>query len=470
MDEAAAAGLSGGLTSPRVQGTRTAGALRLIGQHQFASMEIDRTRTASIDCRSRCERTRRHPRMQCRRCDWRCRQSETATGVPGREEMRRVRQSHAARSRLARPSVDVLLTLVLSVALLSACGDPPSQVSPEPSGSPATQPGNGWLPSGVQHFVLTYRAWDGALRTVVLLLPNSYHQGSTQALPVVISPHGREETCFYTARHWGTLPTMYDFAVVCPEGEGPRPGRRLGDYSYACPGQISDLMNMPSYVTAKLPWVHFDLNRVYAAGDSMGGLEVLGLLARYPDRLAAVAAMDGVADLATRYAEMRTRQVRRQAWPTSSPRWAARRPRRRSSTPSAAPWTLLAHWRSVTCRCRSGGAPPTEWSSIRRRPDGPALPAHQGARPHRAGDAGRPLSAPRLRVHQRTGLTEVVSSSATAAAGCAVSPTRRTSGATPPGCRTGRSGATGSMPPASATPSGSTSTTAASLRRLTRAA
>jgi pimeloyl-ACP methyl ester carboxylesterase len=140
----------------------------------------------------------------------------------------------------------------------------------------------------------------------MLLLPNSYHQGSTNALPVVISPHGRDEDCFYTARHWGTLPTLYDFAVVCPDGEGHDQGVRTGDYSYACPGQISDLMNMPAYVQKKLPWVHFDPDRVYAAGDSMGGLEVLALLARYPDRLAGVAAMDGVADLATRYAEMRT--------------------------------------------------------------------------------------------------------------------------------------------------------------------
>jgi pimeloyl-ACP methyl ester carboxylesterase len=206
-----------------------------------------------------------------------------------------------------------LMTVVISAGLLSGCSSPTAQptsspsspVTPtQPSGvlpSPGVQP-----PSGVQRIALTYRAWDGAMRTVVLLLPNSYHQGSSKALPVVISPHGRDEDCFYTARHWGTLPTLYDFAVVCPEGEGHDQGARLGDYSYACPGQVSDLMNMPAYVQKKLPWVHFDFDRVYAAGDSMGGLEVLALLARYPDRLAAVAAMDGVADLAARYSEMRT--------------------------------------------------------------------------------------------------------------------------------------------------------------------
>ncbi len=90
----------------------------------------------------------------------------------------------------------------------------------------------------------------------MLLLPSSYHRESTQALPVVISPHGRQESCFYTAEHWGTLPSKYDFAVICPQGEGPHQGNRLGDFSYACPGEISDLMHMPALVTAKLPWVH----------------------------------------------------------------------------------------------------------------------------------------------------------------------------------------------------------------------
>jgi pimeloyl-ACP methyl ester carboxylesterase len=210
------------------------------------------------------------------------------------------------------------LTIVASAVLLSACsgpGGPPTQ-SPSSSATPSqpsgvqtpsgVHPPGGQPKSGVQRIALTYRAWDGALRTVMLLLPNSYHRGTTEALPVVISPHGRDEDFFYTARHWGTLPTLYDFAVVCPQGEGPHQGARRGDYSWACPGQISDLINMPAYVTAKAPWVHFDYSRVYAAGDSMGGQEALALLARYPDRLAAVVAMDGVADLADRYREMRT--------------------------------------------------------------------------------------------------------------------------------------------------------------------
>jgi poly(3-hydroxybutyrate) depolymerase len=215
------------------------------------------------------------------------------------------------RPRLGRTGF--LLALALSATLITGCSGPPGSPTASPTSSPAQTPSSpaqtpsaNTRPSGVQRLSLTYTAWDGAQRAVVLLLPNSYRPGSTQSLPVVISPHGRDEDCFYTARHWGTLPTMYDFAVVCPEGEGHDQGVRLGDYSYACPGQISDLMNMPAYVQSKLSWVHLDPDRVYAAGDSMGGLEVLALLARYPDRLAGVAAMDGVADLAARYAEMRT--------------------------------------------------------------------------------------------------------------------------------------------------------------------
>jgi poly(3-hydroxybutyrate) depolymerase len=203
-----------------------------------------------------------------------------------------------------------LLALALTAALLGGCsgapGPPTASPSPSSSPSPALTPSASAQPSGVQRLSLTYTAWDGAQRAVVLLLPNSYRPGSTRSLPVVISPHGRDEDCFYTARHWGTLPTVYDFAVLCPEGEGRDQGVRTGDYSYACPGQISDLMNMPAFVQSKLRWVHLDPNRVFAAGDSMGGLEVLALLARYPDRLAGVAVMDGVADLAARYVEMRT--------------------------------------------------------------------------------------------------------------------------------------------------------------------
>lgn len=187
--------------------------------------------------------------------------------------------------------------LLVVVALLTASGCGAQRSS-------AQSPGHHPTPDPhVVEIVTDYTAWDGVQREVRVLLPASYDRKNSTPLPVVISPHGREEACDYTADHWGDLPAKYGFAVLCPAGEGIYQGKRVPDFSYASPGQVSDLMSMPDYVEAKIPWLRFDRSRVYAAGDSMGGLESLALLARYPDRLAAVVAMDGVADLTSRYNE-----------------------------------------------------------------------------------------------------------------------------------------------------------------------
>jgi pimeloyl-ACP methyl ester carboxylesterase len=137
-----------------------------------------------------------------------------------------------------------------------------------------------------------YRAHDGAERSAWLLLPSDY---SGQAIPLVISPHGRGTSARANARAWGNLPGLGKFAVVCPTGEG----RRLGDYSWGDPGQIADLARMPALVRAH--GVRVDPKRVYAIGGSMGGQEVLLLLARHPHLLAGVAAFDPDTDMARRY-------------------------------------------------------------------------------------------------------------------------------------------------------------------------
>jgi hypothetical protein len=60
-------------------------------------------------------------------------------------------------------------------------------------------------------------------------------------------------------------------------------------------------MDLPDVVVESMPWVRIDTTRLYAAGVSMGGMEALSLLARYPDRLAGASCFDGVADLAAYY-------------------------------------------------------------------------------------------------------------------------------------------------------------------------
>jgi pimeloyl-ACP methyl ester carboxylesterase len=140
--------------------------------------------------------------------------------------------------------------------------------------------------------LLRYRAHDGVLRRAWLLLPTDY--GGAR-LPLVISPHGRGTSARANERLWGGLPGLGRFAVVNPAGEG----RRLGEFSWGDPGQITDLARMPAIVRAH--GVNVDPHRIYAVGGSMGGQETLLLLARHPHLLAGAAAFDAGTDMARRY-------------------------------------------------------------------------------------------------------------------------------------------------------------------------
>jgi pimeloyl-ACP methyl ester carboxylesterase len=126
----------------------------------------------------------------------------------------------------------------------------------------------------------------------LLLLPSAYDGG---LIPLVISPHGRGVSAAVNARDWGDLPGEGDFAVVNPGGEG----RRLHQYSWGDPGQISDLARMPAIVERL--GVRVDPHRVYAIGGSMGGQETLLLVAQHPGLLAGAVAFDPATDMARRY-------------------------------------------------------------------------------------------------------------------------------------------------------------------------
>jgi pimeloyl-ACP methyl ester carboxylesterase len=129
-------------------------------------------------------------------------------------------------------------------------------------------------------------------------VPRWYGPRRHPAIPLVISPHGRGIPARASARLWGSLPALGGFAVVSPDGQG----RRLALYSWGYRGQIDDLARMPRIVRSALPWLRIDASRVYAIGGSMGGQEVLLLLAQHPRLLAGVAAFDAATDLAARYA------------------------------------------------------------------------------------------------------------------------------------------------------------------------
>jgi pimeloyl-ACP methyl ester carboxylesterase len=146
--------------------------------------------------------------------------------------------------------------------------------------------------SPVQVRVIHYRAHDGRTRSAYLLLPRHY---DGRPIPLVISPHGRGLSARQNARFFGVLPGLGRFAVIDPEGEG----RRLGTYSWGAPGQIADLARMPQI--AEDNGVNVDRSRIYAVGGSMGGQEVLLLVARHPHLLAGAAAFDPATDMARRY-------------------------------------------------------------------------------------------------------------------------------------------------------------------------
>lgn len=149
----------------------------------------------------------------------------------------------------------------------------------------------------VRTVTVRYRAWNGASRRALLVIPRWYRPGLDPPIPLVISPHGRGLQPQTNLRFWGGLPAFGPFAVVAPEGQG----RRLVLYSWGWRGQIDDLARMPRILEAALPWFHVDASRVYAVGGSMGGQETLLLTALHPHLLAGAAALDSPTDMAARY-------------------------------------------------------------------------------------------------------------------------------------------------------------------------
>jgi pimeloyl-ACP methyl ester carboxylesterase len=152
--------------------------------------------------------------------------------------------------------------------------------------------------AAVRHWRVRYQAHNRLPRPAVVVLPAEFGPDRRPPpLPLVISPHGRGVEAATNARLWGDLPGRGRFAGVCPGGLG----RRLPLHSWGWQGQIADLARMPSIVRATLPWLRIDGRRIYAVGGSMGGQEVLLLLARHPHLLAGVAALDAVTNFAQQY-------------------------------------------------------------------------------------------------------------------------------------------------------------------------
>jgi pimeloyl-ACP methyl ester carboxylesterase len=178
----------------------------------------------------------------------------------------------------------LLVTLVAALALVAAAPVAAAPIAASPL---------------VKTYRFTYRTHDGRTSYALLLLPAWYGPDRHPAIPLVISPHGRNTTPASAASRWYELPATGGFAVVVPAGQG----RRLQLYSWGYPGQIDDLAHMPALAERAVAFFQYRRHHVYAVGASMGAQEVLLLVATHPHLLAGAIAFDPAVDLANRYYE-----------------------------------------------------------------------------------------------------------------------------------------------------------------------
>jgi hypothetical protein len=204
-----------------------------------------------------------------------------------------------------------------------------------------------------------YKAHDGTRRKAIVLAPRRGARG----MPLVIVPHGRGGDAAHACAVWGDLPGYARVAVVCADD----PGRVTLHYAWGDPGTINDLARLPSIVAHALPGLA-RANDTYAVGDSMGGQEVLLLMAAKPRLLRGAVAMDPTTDLALRYEQLA--QV-----PNGTRDWQPLMRLEVGGTPSQAPLAYaarspIAHVRAIA----SSGVPLEVWWSLRDR----AVPTKPG--------------------------------------------------------------------------------------------
>ncbi len=188
-----------------------------------------------------------------------------------------------------------------------------------------------WPHARTRAYTVPYLAWDEkTVREATIVLPSGWGPGhQPHPLPLVISPHGRNNFGWGNAAHyWQELPADGPFALICPDGlsrahdkaSNPfdQPPHDPSLFTYGHPRWIDDLARMPKIVQATLPWIRIDLERIYVLGSSMGGQETLLLAARYPGplsggtgRLAGAAAFDSTCDLVRQCAYLTNKPVTR---------------------------------------------------------------------------------------------------------------------------------------------------------------
>lgn len=147
--------------------------------------------------------------------------------------------------------------------------------------------------------------YDNTVKELLLALPLKWKKSKKYNL--IISPHFFGATYFEnyymgssamieTFSGWRGLASKYNVMVAIPLGHG----RVYDRMSLAHEGQIQDLSKFPGM----LELMEYKINKVYAGGISMGGMETLTLVGKFPKIFSAAFSYNGIADLSAWYEDV----------------------------------------------------------------------------------------------------------------------------------------------------------------------
>jgi polyhydroxybutyrate depolymerase len=139
--------------------------------------------------------------------------------------------------------------------------------------------------------------YGGASRNYIVHVPPQ--ASGANALPVILNFHGAGSNAWQEERYsaMNVAAERYGFFAVYPNGTGPRP-RTLtwnagGCCGYAVRNKIDDVAFTKALLDDLATHAHFDRTRVYATGISNGGMMAYRLGVEAPDRIAAIAPVEG---------------------------------------------------------------------------------------------------------------------------------------------------------------------------------
>jgi len=148
-------------------------------------------------------------------------------------------------------------------------------------------------------------SFDNSKKEMLLALPLRWDINKRYNL--IISPHFFGATYFENYylgaasmiepfKGWQGIASKYNVLIAIPLGHG----RVLDRISLAYEGQMKDLSELPYLLELK----GYKIGKVYAGGISMGGMETLTLVGKYPKIFTAAFSYNGIADLSSWYEDI----------------------------------------------------------------------------------------------------------------------------------------------------------------------